>query len=430
MFIHFFQGNIFTVTAVAMVSCTFGFLLPNDCHVAPKCACLVNISGDTFDNPPMVGVFCGNRNFLRIPTFQNVSYKMTQPWTIDFEFNFISSLPDNAFSNLQAYGNSNNVSVLLRANALKNENISDSAFSGLENYIVFLSLSANWLTYIPSFVSRLTHLETLNVEKNPLTYIDPSIFISIGRTLKTLTIDTYSRRPLQIPSVVCKLNHLESLDVTIGLAHAQRLSGDNMINCTMNSTTSLTIRKYSYYRFPDVLQSFPNIEDISVGGEVQYIDDSLIPARSRVKKLSMLFNKLQTIPGAINLFSLLEYVALSYNDIKTVERHSFDNLQHLEFIELVHNPIIYISRFAFRNLVALKTLNMAGTKLISIPQAFETLPNLDMLVLGSNITCTCQPWMKQWSLSIKGRMKYLGGGCQTPNESVYNFVYNTVPNCA
>ena len=52
MFKHFFQGNIFTVTAVAMVSCAVGFLLPNDCHVVPKCACLVNISGNTFDNPP------------------------------------------------------------------------------------------------------------------------------------------------------------------------------------------------------------------------------------------------------------------------------------------------------------------------------------------------------------------------------------------
>ena len=357
---------------------------------------------------------------------------MSQPWTIDLQLNSITGLPDNAFSNLQAYGNNNNVSVLLGDNNLRNENISDSAFSGLENLVVALSLFSNQLTSIPSFVTRLTHLGALNIRRNPITYIDPSVLISIRGTLRTLKTGTISfsnstsRHPVQIPSAVCELNQLEYLDVQMSLALAPALSGDIMIDCTMNTTTTL-IWTTSYYKFPDVFKSFPNLEYISVEGHgLQYIDGSLIPAGSRVKTLRLISQKLQTIPGAINFFSLLEYFELKYNEIKTVERRSFDNLHHLKTISLRENPLIYISRFAFHHLVALHTLNLRGTKITTIPHAVVSLPNLLSLDLGHNITCTCQSWMKRWSLSVSAKMSfYVYGDCQASNETVHDFVHNT-----
>ena len=422
------------MVAIGLVSCAACFLLPNDCHVVSQCDCSVT-SRNGGDMAPWVGVFCESRHFARVPTFQNVSYKMSQPWTIDLQLNSITGLPDNAFSNLQAYGNNNNVSVLLGHNNLRNENISDSAFSGLENLVVALSLYSNQLTSIPPFVTRLTHLRALNIQYNPITYIDPSVFISIRGTLKTLKIGTLrfsystSRHPVQIPSVVCELNQLEFLDVKIGLAHAQRLSGDSMIDCTMNTTTKL-IWTSSYYKFPDVFKSFPNIEYIGVKGyEIQYIDDSLIPTGSRVKTLNLFSQKLQTIPGAIKLFSLLEYFELEYNEIETVERRSFDNLHHLKVISLQGNPLIYISRFAFHHLVALQTLNLGGTKITTIPHAVVSLPNLYSLDLGHNIICTCKPWMKRWSLSVSTKLLYVFGDCLASNETLHDFVFNTLPNC-
>ena len=423
------------MVAIGLVSCAASFLLLNDCHVVSQCDCSVtSMSGDL--SAPWVGVFCEKRNFVRVPTFRNVSYKMSQPWTIDLQLNHITGLPNNAFSNLQAYGNNNNVSVLLGNNNLRNENISDSAFSGLENLVVALSLYLNQLTSIPPFVTRLTQLEALNIQRNRLIYIDPSILISIQRTLKTLKVGTnsfsysVSGQPVQNLSVFCHLNHLEILDIRIELAYALDLSNDNTINCTMNSTTELNIFGYSYNKFPDVFKSFPNIENIFVNRhEIQYIDDSLIQAGSRVKTLKLIFQKLQTIPGAIKLFSLLELFNLEYNEIETVERRSFDNLHHLKVISLRGNPLIYVSRFAFHHLVALRTLDLDETKITTIPHAVVTLPNHLSLDLGHNIICTCQSWMKRWSLSVSAKMLYVFGDCLASNETLHDFVFNTLPNC-
>ena len=432
---HIFQENIFIVTTVALVSYTGGFLLPNDCHVVPKCDCSPGNDWYGIGMAPSVGVFCQGRHFFRVPTFQNVSYKMSRPWTIDLQLNYIFGLPDNAFSKLQAYGNNNNVSVLLGNNGLRNEHVSDSAFSGIENLVVALSLFSNHLTSIPPFVTRLTHLEALNIQSNRIIYIDSSILISIRGTLKILRIDidsfsySTSGQPVQNLSVVCQLKYLEILDIKI--ASAQDLSEDIMINCTMNSTTELNISGYNHHRFPDVFKSFPNIENITVSGhELQYIDDSLIPAGTRVKLFRLYNTKLQTIPAAINLLSLLEQVVLAYNDINTVESHSFDNLHHLNVIILRGNPIIYISRSAFRNLFALQYLALDETKITTIPPAVETLPNLIGLQLGDIITCTCQSWMKKWSLSVSAKRSFnVDGNCRASNETLHDFVFNTLPNC-
>ena len=433
---HIFQENIFIVTTVALVSYTGGFLLlPNDCHVVPQCDCSWGNDWYGVGMAPSVGVFCQGRHFVRVPTFQNVSYKMSRPWTIDLQLNFITGLPDNAFSNLQAYGNNNNVSVLLGDNNLRNEHVSDSAFSGIENLVVALSLFSNQLTSIPPFLTRITHLEALNIQRNRIIYIDPSILISIRGTLKTLRIGmdrfsySTSGQPVQNLSVVCQLNYLEILDIE--LVYAQDLSGDIVINCTMNSTTELNISGYNHHQFPDVFKSFPNIENITVSGPgILYIDDALIPAGTRVKLFRLFLTKLQTIPAAINLFSLLEQVVLASNDIKTVERHSFDNLHHINMIILRGNPIIYISRFAFRNLAALQYLALDGTRITTIPQAVETLPSLIALKLGDNITCTCQSWMKKWSLSISAKRSFnVDGNCQASNETLHDFIFNTLPNC-
>ena len=206
-----------------LVSCASGFLLPNDCPVVPQCDCMGGL------------LFCEGRNFTRVPTFQNVSYKMSHRWTINLQQNSISSLPDNAFANLQAYGNNNNVSVLLGNNTLRNEDISNTAFSGLESFIVKLSLFSNRLTSVPSCVTRLTHLELLDIQDNPVTYIDPSIFINIRQTLKTLIIGTldFTYATSRLLSAVCELSHLEKIgctDTIISSARTQRGQHDKLYN--------------------------------------------------------------------------------------------------------------------------------------------------------------------------------------------------------
>ena len=155
-----------------------GLLLNNDCHVAPQCDCTASAYfGD--DIVPTVGVFCDAKALTKVPTFRNLSNKMTQPWTIDLQGNSISYIPDYAFSNLQEYANGHNVSVKLGMNNIGN--VSDTALSGIESLIIFVGLERNNLEVIPSFLTKLPNLKGLNAVYNPITHIDPSIFTSVQK---------------------------------------------------------------------------------------------------------------------------------------------------------------------------------------------------------------------------------------------------------
>ena len=135
---------------------------------------------------------------------------------------------------------------------------------------------------------------------------------------------------------------------------------DVRFNYTMpiNTTTRITIYQSTYDQFPNVFRAFPNLENVDFGtSDIRFIDDSLIPTGVTIKRFACGFCKLKSVPGAINLFRLLEKCDLRGNGITTVERNSFDNLQSLQTILLSDNPIIYISRFAFRNLGNLRSLD-------------------------------------------------------------------------
>ena len=461
-----FQYAFFATITLLLISSTDGFLLDDDCPVTTPCDCFNG-----------VGVHCEYTSLTRIPTFRNVSYKMSQPWIIELQGNSISYIPDNAFSSLQEYGNGNNVSVKLGGNDLGNGNISDSAFSGIESLVVFIGLDQNHLQFIPSFVSKLPNLKGLNLLYNPITYIDSSIFISINKTLTTLKIsvgdlpawqqslkvltkleileietnhhnitasaftglnNTLRRLTIENTAFVettalCSLSLLETL--YIGYSYSTAVTEKNIVNCTspMNSTTSIQFSQSTFQQYPDILKTFPYLDFLGfLDSDIRFINDSLIPAGSRVKQFQCENCKLKSVPGAINLFLLLEKCYLYGNDITTVERNSFDNLRNLSYIVLENNPIIYISRFAFRNLVSLDYLSLSSTKLTTIPQAVTTLPSLQTFSMAYNIRCACGPiWMKQWANSLLKKMPnvLVLGGCKASNETLSHFILHTLPNC-
>ena len=449
-----------------------GFLLDNDCHVASQCDCYVgSMTGPEFG--PMVGVRCGLKHLTEVPKFKNVSYKMSENWSIDLKSNSITYIPDNAFSGLQTYGNGYNVTVLLEYNDLWN--ISDSAFSGIEHYVVKLALDGNHLTSIPPVVAKLNHLQALSLTDNPLTHLDFPILISVQGTLKQFKFSVGNFRVwptslkylkalewlrvnfgyggwepiipmnafdgmyetlrrlhinnahlVEFPAAVCNLRRLEVLEFEYG----GHLTWRNMINCTspLNSTKVVSTHFSKYDQFPNVFESFPYVESIKFKqSDIRFIDDSLFPNGTAVKWFECDTCKLQTVPGAINLLSRLEHCYLERNLITTVERNSFDNLRYLKEINLRYNPIVYISRFAFRNLVALRRLYLGEIKITVIPEAVQTLQSLTTLELGPDITCTCgQSWMKQWASSTSVSVD---GGCRASNETLNHFVSNSLKSC-
>ena len=470
------QFTIFTWTILFNVSCTIGFLLGNECVAVPPCTCstFAKSIGYSYDQN-FFGVVCDQKNLTKVPAFSNTSQMMFQSMGIDLAVNSISNIPDRAFSNLQYY--SNNVSVFLGSNNLTTGHVSERAFHGIEDVVVFLDLNRNHLTTIPKLVLRLKYLQGLDVQYNPIIQIDDIIMtsvymyrylkllkISFGhmsawptalkmlRTLETLSIDkmhlsvpinafvgfygtlrhlklTYVLSA-QIPADICNLRKLETLDMEYNYG----LAGDNLISCPtpLTSTTIIQLRWSDYKQFPNVFEYFPNLESLEFyGSNLRFINESRVIAGSKMKSLVCQSCKLQSIPGAVSMFSLLEYCGLSDNLIITVERYSFGDLPFLSEIHLEGNPIIYISRLAFRNIYALRTLVLWGTQITTVPQVIQILPNLEQLHLNNNMTCICgEPWMKKWASSLSKKPRFsVHGHCRASNETLHDFLFNSLPYC-
>ena len=132
---------------------------------------------------------------------------------------------------------------------------------------------------------------------------------------------------------------------------------------------------------------------------------------------------LTTVPGAVNKFPYLQQCQLVGNKIRSIERHSIENLRYLTTLFLNDNPIVFISRDAFRNVPSLTHLGLTNTQLTAVPPLIETLPSLRIVYLrDSPITCTCEFPRVTSQLTI-------GGFCDVTYESISDFIRTTLPQC-
>lgn len=78
-------------------------------------------------------------------------------------------------------------------------------------------------------------------------------------------------------------------------------------------------------------------------------------------------------------------VYFSFNNIKSIQQHTFVDLDRLEQLYLDDNRIVSLERRSFMNLENLKRLNLKGNKISTIfYEAFQNLPELEDLDLSYN----------------------------------------------
>ncbi|KAJ8882254.1 hypothetical protein PR048_018742 [Dryococelus australis] len=133
-------------------------------------------------------------------------------------------------------------------------------------------------------------------------------------------------------------------------------------------------------------------------GNLQYLDFSNNRLRSmpetsfhflrRLKVLQLHDNQIEnvfkgTFQGGIH--SSLEKLYLSFNNLNTINTHTFVDLTSLERLYLDDNQITRVERRAFMNMDRLKHLDLRGNKIRSISdEAFQNLPELQTLDLAYN----------------------------------------------
>ena len=409
---------------------------------------------------------------MAIPVFKNTTARMTRSWSLWLNDNSISSIMEDAFVDLKNFSDNQRITISLSRNNLTNGSIDVNAFNGIESFVDALDLSGNKLTSMPAAVAKLKSLREFTLLDNPISTVDAHIFSSISHSLRTLYIslkhvqswpvafhylvgleylmlNNYTEDiPLDafkgfrstlkhlylssvqfkyIPLAVCSLSHLEDLSI----ATDDNLSGDNLVYCAypMISVTALAFTYAGLQVYPDLSQTFPNLRVMKIAvSNISYVDDSTIPVNASLTSFSVTDSKLTTVPGAVNEYPFLTLCRLDRNEIRTIERHSVENLLSLQTLTLDGNPIVFISKYAFFNLPSLSRLSLQRTKLTTLPQAIVMLPNLRSLELQNNdIMCNCDvSWIKDWASTTSVIVR---GKCNLYTEVIADFLNTTLPHC-
>lgn len=341
--------------------------------------------------------------------------RTTRIKAINFDKNFITHVPSDAFSGMSI------VHLVLSYNHIRN--ISNDAFTSLENSLEYLDLERNFLTTIPSAIYNLNKLRYLYFTSNAISSVDV-----LPATLKVLSLSSnnFTRIPVEV-LINCtelsylnmgynKLTHIDAntfegwgSEVQTLLLRNNKISDlaygafnglDSIKEISLsfndihnvhpmvfeNVSKSLKILELSFSIYSE---DYPQ-EAISYLNELMWLglDNNnlkLIPGNSlsnlfELTYINLSFNRLTLIPKRLFMAdvhrNLLE-IDLSYNAIEKVTSQTFSGLELVQLINLSSNKIKCLEKTSFYNLPYLTYIDLTYNQLRNLSESvFEFLPNL------------------------------------------------------
>jgi len=377
--------------------------------------------------------------------------------TLRLDYNNIQYLPPGAFQHFNILNHthlSGNPLALVQTDAFRDarirelfmmdcglQDISPSAFSGLEATLQLLDLSGNNLTTLPPhLLQEFDFLRTLYVQDNALFGLYPSgehdsgfqyslYRLDVGgrtnaplalnqmrrmRNLRWLRMSRLSKASLS-PDDFSEFGvDLEELHINDGglqkiSAHAfKHVRGLKRLDFSDNGISNI-----DYNAFDEVGHSlvYLRLSHALAGSLKQVPGDALRPLGS-LQHLDLSHNKLQTLPETSfhflrrlrviqlednmidnlhkgtfqgDIHQSLEEIYFSFNRLPSINTHTFVDMTHLNRLFLDDNVISRVDRRAFVNLEQLRALSLRGNKLSFISdEAFQNLPELEYLDLAYN----------------------------------------------
>nr|CAD7452145.1 unnamed protein product [Timema tahoe] len=258
---------------------------------------------------------------------------------------------------------------------------------------------------------RIRNLRSIILSKIPQNQIGPDDFVEFGVDLEEIKIQESNLKTLKNHAFK-HVRGLKRLDLSennikqvepdafvevTGLSYG--LKGYTRVRqllCHRQVGHSLTFLRVAH-GFSSSVSSVPS-ESLKPLVNLQYLDLSnnrlsSMPETSfhflrKLRILELQDNQLDqvhkgTFQGGIH--SSLEKLYLSYNNLNSINTHTFVDLSSLERLHLDDNKINRLERRAFMNMDRLKYLDLRGNKIQSISdEAFQNLPELQTLDLAYN----------------------------------------------
>lgn len=162
-----------------------GFLIAGDaCSFDNKCTCSIN------------RIDCSYRYLTAVSDFS--SYHKQADY-IGLNFNFITSVPANAFVTLFSASSRR---ILIRLDNNRINSVDVDAFKGIPtNVSVDIYLNNNNLQTIPSALEKIGGLSSLYVQNNPLTNIDVLSIVGPSLSFFSVSLSKFRSWPTQLQNL-------------------------------------------------------------------------------------------------------------------------------------------------------------------------------------------------------------------------------------
>ncbi|KAL7019876.1 hypothetical protein ACKWTF_011282 [Chironomus riparius] len=221
--------------------------------------------------------------------------------------------------------------------------------------LLFLDLSNNFLETLPPQTRRLTNLQTLILNNNPLELFQLRQLPSL-QNLEVLQMRNTQRNLLNFPTSLDNLNNLVELDI----------SENNLP------------------KIPEVVFNLINLKRLNVSeNEIKEISPK-IEALQKLETLNLSRNELTTLPNTLCKLSKLRKLYINENSLNFDGIPSgIGKLGSLEIFSAACNQLEMVPESLFR-CGSLKKLNLSFNQLITLPDTIYLLGDMDMLDLRNN----------------------------------------------
>jgi len=419
---------------------TTGFLVTND-QCFEVCTCSYQSYID-----------CGSRCLQAFPVFDLSAGSLpTSHVNVQLERNTLTEIPYRAFANFTLFPRHNSIRMQISLNQNHISHIRDGAFLGLENVSLELYLDDNRLTSISPEFTRLTGLQVLHIQKNPLSvigipddvikqmfYNNAITEISLGsyellkkamkyqqNTIRTLDIydinETRFDRGLFVKRHTTELKYLSIYSSAFGdfsevlcnlglsrlyLYMCWNVNDTTLQGCPQNNTDNLAIEFCAITKAfdPSAFYSAP-VMRLELSGDIDSVPRTLLRHWPNLNSVDL--------DGHIHI----------------IQKEDFEGLTELKRLSIsAHDNITFVDDEAFN--ANLKLSYLALSPYGSLARLSSSIKNLTLLqqLYLPNMTCSCATIgaLKggyYQSVDITGQCKNI------PGKSIKAYVTNDISSC-
>ena len=353
--------------------------------------------------------------------------------------------------------------------------IGDDVFRGSEDSVFTLYLYFNRLTAIPAAVGKLTRLNEIQIQGNPIVEFEKGILRNISSKLNQISYGSSALRrwPSEM-KLLSKADWITLYGIEIDSLPENAFGDLFILNITETKLRSLSntisnqerlyefdlqdnplltaagLAKGGFKKLPKLrtlsiincgIESLPPIFDqmtdlgeiILDGNPITDIGDFTFPRNyTSIWQITIKNSLLERIPATFSHLTNVMNVYLINNKITNINESDFHGMGEMYNLYLSGNPITSISDDAFKSLKQLGNLYLENTPLTTIPMAIRNLPSLGTLYMNNSpVECTCTRlrWMKNWLPSRKRSISFVGICSNQGTRTIQDFVTRSIPYC-